>query len=157
MDLATFWAGLAAAAAAGEMERLRVVELGCGHGLPGVVALLAGSSVHFQDYNKEVLQVLTVPTVAANWAAHCARGGAAPLPAPAPRARYFSGDWSSYAQLLDALDLQGTYDVVLSAETIYNLAGMRSLYLCIKQASPRLLRAGALAAQSSSLITARSH
>ena len=26
----------------------RVMELGCGHGLPGIVALLAGAEVHFQ-------------------------------------------------------------------------------------------------------------
>jgi hypothetical protein len=26
----------------------RVIELGCGHGLPGIVAMLAGAEVHFQ-------------------------------------------------------------------------------------------------------------
>lgn len=26
----------------------RVLELGCGHGLPGLVAALAGADVHFQ-------------------------------------------------------------------------------------------------------------
>lgn len=35
-------------------QPLRVLELGCGHGLPGLLCLLAGAEVHFQDYNGEV-------------------------------------------------------------------------------------------------------
>lgn len=26
----------------------KVLELGCGHGLPGIVAMMAGADVHFQ-------------------------------------------------------------------------------------------------------------
>lgn len=61
-----------------------MLELGCGHGLPGVLCLLAGAEVHFQDYNAEVLAQLTAPNVAANLAQ---------LPAGVvrPRARYFAG------------------------------------------------------------------
>ncbi|KAJ6754567.1 HISTIDINE PROTEIN METHYLTRANSFERASE 1 HOMOLOG-RELATED [Salix purpurea] len=45
----------------------RVLELGCGHGLPGIFAFLEGASaVHFQDFNAEVLQSLTIPNVNAN-------------------------------------------------------------------------------------------
>lgn len=32
------------------MAGLRVLELGCGAGLPGIVALLHGACVDFQDY-----------------------------------------------------------------------------------------------------------
>ncbi|CDP21396.1 unnamed protein product, partial [Coffea canephora] len=39
-------------------------QLGCGHGLPGIFACLMGSSsVHFQDFNAEVLQSLTIPII----------------------------------------------------------------------------------------------
>uniref|UniRef100_A0A7I4EGT9 protein-histidine N-methyltransferase n=1 Tax=Physcomitrium patens TaxID=3218 RepID=A0A7I4EGT9_PHYPA len=45
----------------------RVLELGCGHGLPGIFACLKGaSSVHFQDFNAEVLRNVTTKNVQAN-------------------------------------------------------------------------------------------
>ncbi|CAI9771153.1 unnamed protein product [Fraxinus pennsylvanica] len=45
----------------------RILELGCGHGLPGIFACLKGAAtVHFQDFNAEVLQHLTIPNVKAN-------------------------------------------------------------------------------------------
>lgn len=45
----------------------RVLELGCGHGLPGIFACLKGAAmVHFQDLNVEVLRSLTIPDVTAN-------------------------------------------------------------------------------------------
>ena len=75
----------------------RVLELGCGHGLPGILLLLAGCTVHFQasifactqqllygckrhclttaahalqDYNAEVLQSLTAVNVSKNLESH---------------------------------------------------------------------------------------
>ena len=40
-----------------------VLELGCGIGLPGIFALMSGAEcVHFQDYNHEVLNCLTIPS-----------------------------------------------------------------------------------------------
>ncbi|PQQ00571.1 hypothetical protein Pyn_09724 [Prunus yedoensis var. nudiflora] len=45
----------------------RVLELGCGHGLPGIFACLEGAAaIHFQDFNAEVLQCLTIPNVNPN-------------------------------------------------------------------------------------------
>ena len=38
----------------------RILELGCGHGLPGIYCAQRSSSVVFQDYNKEVLEYVTV-------------------------------------------------------------------------------------------------
>eukprot|EP00271_Cylindrocystis_brebissonii_P017149 TRINITY_DN4332_c0_g1_i1.p1 TRINITY_DN4332_c0_g1~~TRINITY_DN4332_c0_g1_i1.p1 ORF type:complete len:485 (-),score=95.49 TRINITY_DN4332_c0_g1_i1:388-1842(-) len=44
-----------------------VLELGCGHGLPGILACLKGATrVDFQDFNREVLTRLTIPNVEAN-------------------------------------------------------------------------------------------
>jgi 2-polyprenyl-3-methyl-5-hydroxy-6-metoxy-1,4-benzoquinol methylase len=36
----------------------RVLDLGCGHGLPGLVALQRGAAVDFLDYNREVRRPL---------------------------------------------------------------------------------------------------
>jgi 16S rRNA G1207 methylase RsmC len=35
-----------------------VLDLGCGHGLPGLVALQRGAAVDFLDYNREVRRPL---------------------------------------------------------------------------------------------------
>lgn len=45
----------------------KVLELGCGHGLPAIFACLEGAlTVHFQDFNAEVLRCLTIPNVNLN-------------------------------------------------------------------------------------------
>ncbi|XP_072293276.1 histidine protein methyltransferase 1 homolog [Eucyclogobius newberryi] len=53
-----------------DMETFRgkmVLDLGCGAGLLGIVALKRGAMhVHFQDYNSTVIEQLTVPTVILN-------------------------------------------------------------------------------------------
>lgn len=115
--------------------RPRVMELGCGHGLPGLVALLYGCEVHFQDYNKEVLEQLTIPNAATNWQL---QSTTAPktnsnVNKPPPPARYFSGDWSRLFSLIDTLQLSGTYDIVLSAETVYSIDSVNSLVDCIRK------------------------
>lgn len=102
----------------------RVLELGCGAGIPGIVALLAGAEVHFQDYNAEVIRGLTIPNVQAN---------AAQLPGGTPCARYFAGAWADFGQYCSGNGLGGTYDVILTAETIYDDAGTRQLLQCIKE------------------------
>lgn len=111
------------------VHSITVLELGCGHGIPGLVALLAGCTVDFQDYNAEVLEVLTSPTVLANWRAN--RG----LDAPPPPVRYYSGDWGSLGEVLQS-DGDGSthleYDYIFTAETIYTLEGMKRLFTCIK-------------------------
>ena len=60
-------AAAAAAAAAAPLMDKCVIELGCGHGLPGIAAAYRGAaSVVFADYNPEVLETLTAPNVLAN-------------------------------------------------------------------------------------------
>ena len=41
------------------LNNINSLELGCGHGLPGIYLLLKGSNVTFQDFNKEVLDLIT--------------------------------------------------------------------------------------------------
>ena len=48
-------------------EGKRVIEIGCGHGLLGIMASKLGAShVCLQDYNQEVIEKLTKPTVQLN-------------------------------------------------------------------------------------------
>ncbi|KAJ3681132.1 hypothetical protein LUZ60_015621 [Juncus effusus] len=45
----------------------RILELGCGYGLPGIFACIKGAStVHFQDPNAETIRCKTIPNVSAN-------------------------------------------------------------------------------------------
>ena len=49
------------------LKNANVLELGCGHGLPGIVCVKLGAGhVTFADYNPDVLRSLTVPNVRAN-------------------------------------------------------------------------------------------
>ncbi|KAK9918392.1 hypothetical protein WJX75_003758 [Coccomyxa subellipsoidea] len=95
----------------------------------GILLLKAGAEVHFQDYNQEVLRALTAPNVAANTAASGQHAEGCTLRRP----RYFAGDWTGLPCLLEKEGLLATYDVILSAETVYNLDSQRHLLKCIKQ------------------------
>lgn len=106
------------------LQGKRVLELGCGHGLPGVLALLGGAEVHFQDYNKAVLQQLTIPNVQMNLQVRNGNGTG--------KCKYFSGDWQSLCTLLINSGFGGYYDYIFSAETIYNSASQAQLLECIK-------------------------
>ncbi|CAL8471510.1 g11052 [Coccomyxa elongata] len=107
----------------------RVLELGCGQGIPGILLLKAGAEVHFQDYNREVLTALTAPNVTANTADNNRQAEGHSF----PRSRFFSGDWATLPTLLEKEGLLGTYDIILSAETIYSLDSQQQLLSCIKQ------------------------
>ncbi|KAF5832094.1 hypothetical protein DUNSADRAFT_12168 [Dunaliella salina] len=104
----------------------KVLELGCGHGVPGILALLAGAEVHFQDFNQEVLRQLTMPNVMANL-------HRLPKASSRPSCRFFAGDWSSVGELLTNQGLGGHYDLILTAESIYNPNSQSQLLECIKQ------------------------
>ena len=102
-----------------------------------------------QDYNRSVITRLTMQNVAANASAWYTRqqaatsssgqgsGGAAGSAGAggtgaASRARYFAGSWEALPGLLAERGLQHSYDLVLTAETIYSLEAIQSLYRCIK-------------------------
>eukprot|EP01052_Picozoa_sp_SAG31_P039709 SAG31_NODE_5565_length_2454_cov_1.963907_1_plen_269_part_00 len=93
------------------MRAIRVLELGCGHGLPGIVTLLRGAHVDFLDYNIEVIKQLTIPNVMKNVCDNeNVTGGM-------ERVRFFAGDWNQLAAIAPA---EG-YDLILAADTLYNL------------------------------------
>ncbi|KAI5350011.1 hypothetical protein L3X38_002902 [Prunus dulcis] len=89
----------------------RVLELGCGHGLPGIFACLKGAAaIHFQDFNAEVLQCLTIPNLL-------------------PYVQNIEKDFNvSTGKILDA-----QYDIILMAETVYSISALPHLYELIKK------------------------
>ncbi|KAG8377662.1 hypothetical protein BUALT_Bualt08G0056200 [Buddleja alternifolia] len=117
----------------------RVLELGCGHGLPGIFACLKGAaSVHFQDFNAEVLQYLTIPNVIAN----IEKNDQCLATDDNCETRIFSGDWGEVDHLLSCvfsnenevqLDQTAGYDVILMAETVYSISALPNLYKLIKK------------------------
>ncbi|KFQ78294.1 Histidine protein methyltransferase 1, partial [Phaethon lepturus] len=112
-----------------------VLDLGCGAGLLGIVALRGkAEKVHFQDYNSTVIDKITLPNAVAN----CISEGSGdnrktskpPLKRPKKaeyvpdvltKCRFFSGEWSEVSQLLLSSNKPfSKYDIILTSETIYN-------------------------------------
>eukprot|EP00798_Chlamydomonas_sp_ICE-L_P023286 gene23286-30522_t len=104
----------------------RVLELGCGNGLPGITMLMAGANVHFQDYNKEVLKEVSVGNALANLQR-------LPVGRPRPSMRFFAGDWGLTGQFLTARGFGGHYDIIVVTDSIYDLDSQHHLLECIKQ------------------------
>ncbi|KAK1592889.1 hypothetical protein Q3G72_032058 [Acer saccharum] len=126
----------------------RVLELGCGHGLPGIFACLEGAAAtHFQDFNAEVLRCLTIPNVNANILKEFQPGETKETNSDTgAEVRFFAGDWSQIHQLLpyvrdnennlncsSGLAPTSGYDIILMAETIYSIPAHQSLYGLIKK------------------------
>ncbi|NWI93157.1 MET18 methyltransferase, partial [Pitta sordida] len=113
-----------------------VLDLGCGAGLLGIVALRGkADKVHFQDYNSTVIDEITLPNVVANCTNQVRSGEdkkASKPPAKRPKkaedspdglnkCRFFSGEWSEVSQLLLSSNKPfSKYDIILTSETIYN-------------------------------------
>lgn len=57
-----------------------------------------------------------------------------------------AGDWAAVGQLLASQGMGGYYDVILTAETIYNEDSQQRLLDCIKQVSQAYVAAPAQAA-----------
>ncbi|KAB1213561.1 hypothetical protein CJ030_MR5G010492 [Morella rubra] len=123
----------------------RVLELGCGHGLPGIFACLQGAAaVHFQDFNAEVIRCLTIPNVNANLSEK--EPSIANVTGSSGEVRFYAGDWSEIHELLphvkgnkkDQSHSSGHsqvagYDIILMAETVYSISTLQSLYELMKK------------------------
>ena len=117
----------------------RVLEIGCGAGLPGIYALLHGAEVHFQDYNDDVIEYVTIPNVLLNLSQ---QNGQCQLELSTfdvvetvrKCCRFFSGDWGSVADFINPeRDRDLMYDVILTSETIYAVESHAKLYHFIKR------------------------
>ena len=92
-------------------KSLKVLELGCGAALPGLYCLNKVNEVHFQDYNNEVIEHITIPNAALNTSE--------------TKTRFFSGDWTDF---LAKMNQESTkYDLILTSETIYEVANYSKL------------------------------
>ncbi|KAI4344919.1 hypothetical protein L6164_012099 [Bauhinia variegata] len=125
----------------------RVLEVGCGHGLPGIFALQEGAvAVHFQDFNGEVLRCLTIPNLNANLSKESRLSSSEIAICEKADVRFYAGDWSEIDGLFphvsnDMKDLGSSsgqnqvvgYDFILMAETVYSINSLQSLYTLIKK------------------------
>ena len=82
--------------------------------------------VPLQDYNGQVLDALTIPNVQANL-------DRLPMERHRGKVRYFAGSWQAFPAFVDASGLQQSYDVVLTAETVYDSRSSLQMYKCITQ------------------------
>ncbi|KAJ6821172.1 uncharacterized protein M6B38_128380 [Iris pallida] len=89
----------------------RVLELGCGYGLPGIFACLKGAStVHFQDPNAETIRCTTIANVLANLEQARDRQSRQPespiTPSRqqlAPDVHFYAGDWEELHTVLSVV------------------------------------------------------
>lgn len=118
----------------------RVLDLGCGAGLLGILALKRGAiKVDFQDYNSTVIEQLTVPNVFLN----CEDDDETEEQNSSPpskrkalnasqklldRCGFFSGDWNSFLTLMQNKTSSPKYDIIFTSETIYNTDYYSSLH-----------------------------
>jgi len=93
----------------------RVLELGCGHGLPGIASLILGAKhVSLQDLNLDVLTECTTRSLIANI-------GKNEINSAKSKVTLVSGDWRDKC-LIPLLMGSGEsgFDLILSSEGIYN-------------------------------------
>ena len=119
-----------------DLKDLRVLEIGCGHGLPGLYFLLRESYVLFQDFNKEILEKITL-----DYIIQINNGYKLDL---TKNSAFIDGDWKDLTSRLNNLDFftygngnkesffkennSKKFDIIVSADTLYNVENYDSLY-----------------------------
>lgn len=110
----------------------KVLDLGCGSGLLGILALKGGAKeIHFQDYNSMVIDEVTLPNVVANSTLEgeendgsepdVKRYRSSEAAQEIYKCRFFSGEWSEFCNIVLSNGKQfEKYDLILTSETIYN-------------------------------------
>ena len=95
-----------------------VLDLGCGHGLPGIYLLLKGiNEICFQDFNKEVLDHITksyINQLSDNFGLNFEKN-----------VNYRYGDWGLF-------QYDKKFDIIISGDTLYNNENYEKIYNLIK-------------------------
>lgn len=107
-----------------QYQNFKCADYGCGSGLLGIYLLRKGAkSVHFLDFNREVLDWFTLPNVIINMCdkvtsekrhLRYARG----------KSKFIAADWAVSDNLM-ARDLR--FDLILSSETLYEKSRYQTL------------------------------
>ncbi|XP_058033341.1 histidine protein methyltransferase 1 homolog [Ahaetulla prasina] len=109
-----------------------VLDLGCGAGLLGIVAIKGNAKeVHFQDYNSSVIEGITMPNILANsqdddgeedTQLHLNQSRKKDFTQDfLSKCKFFSGEWSEFTTfILNNTKSLVKYDLILTSETIYN-------------------------------------
>ena len=102
-----------------------VLDLGCGAGLLGIHAALDdAASVHFHDYNHQVLSYVTIPNLLSNLAQKKSLQKDEIKHTVTIKHNFFCGDWSDFDSLVSC---DHKYDFILTSETIYSVQSQRKL------------------------------
>ena len=121
------------------LSGLRILELGCGIGLPGIFSLLTGAKmVHFHDYNREVLSCLTIPSALASFVSgrpelksgQTRQTGF--LDQLADKTKFYYGDWADFVTS-HCESGESPYDIILTSETIYSPSSQPKLLQALKK------------------------
>ena len=95
-----------------------VLDLGCGHGLPGIYLLLKGiNEICFQDFNKEVLENITknyINQLKDNFGLNFQN-----------KIKFIEGDWGLFKY-------DKKFDIIISGDTLYNNQNYEKIYNLIK-------------------------
>ena len=95
-----------------------VLDMGCGHGLPGIYLLLKGiNEICFQDFNKEVLDHITksyINQLSDNFGLNFKKN-----------VNYRYGDWGLF-------QYDKKFDIIISGDTLYNNENYEKIYNLIK-------------------------
>ncbi|XP_064100587.1 histidine protein methyltransferase 1 homolog isoform X3 [Macrobrachium nipponense] len=110
-----------------DLKGCRVLELGCGAGLPAIYAMLHGAHITLQDYNEEVINYVAIPNVLLNSTDISVLEDGNPetfgetIQEVTSKSCYYSGDWGELDKLFASkMETDHKFDLILTSETIYN-------------------------------------
>ncbi|KAG1815055.1 uncharacterized protein BJ212DRAFT_1359164 [Suillus subaureus] len=137
LDLASYLDGISSQF---DVSGKRVLEIGCGTSIPSLYILhrIFSSSpsqnqthIHLQDYNASVLELVTIPNIILTWYSPLELNISEGLKDAFHQSlmtyglhlRFFSGSWDTF----DLRTSGGSYNLVLTSETIYRMESLPSL------------------------------